>query len=182
MKFSLFNGYLISYGEYSRTSKTFSNIYNYDNLWYIIYFYLLNIFGYDIYKNYSIIPIHYFDTLQSKNIIDILICTLIYNEETHYIMFDAQIYRNLHLILENNSKNNFLYAVLDEEYDLTHEFKKVKNFIFTNKNLKTYEIVNIIQSFFKNKCTVTSESTLKLMTDNSFNEKTYKGKDILIIT
>jgi len=110
----------------------------------------------------------------------ITICSVIYNKQVHYILYD-----------ENTQEINFdrkplitkfLYATIDDNYDLTYEFEKFKRYILENKNLDTYDIVKLMQMFFKNQDTMTNESTLKLMTDDSFDEKTYKGKEILLIS
>lgn len=188
MKYELFDGYLISYASYNINDKKFISIYNYDNTWNIIYLYFLYIFGYNVHEIYNLV---YHKTYISIDKNTLYICSVLYDTEQYYFIID----KNTQLRLpsldniniddinnKNTNNKNFLYVVFDDNNDLTHEFTKFKHFILENKYLETYDIIKMLQMFFYNKETVNNDSTLKLMMDDSFEEKTYKGKEILIIT
>jgi hypothetical protein len=183
MKHELFDGYLISYGSYNINEKRYVSIYNYDNTLMIIYLYILYIFGCNIHENYNLVNFRKYVSTDKHNI---YICSVLYGNEQYYIIIDKNTHLNLPSLNNINNENKynkkFLYVVFDDNNDLTHEFEKFKHFILENKYLETYDIIKMLQMFFYNKDTVNNDSILKLMMDDSFDEKTYKGKELLIIT
>ena len=183
MKHELFDGYLISCGSYNVNEKRYVSIYNYDNTLMIIYLYILYIFGCNIHENYNLINFRKYVSNDKHNI---YICSVLYGNEQYYIIIDQNTHLNLpslnNINNENKSTKKFLYVVFDDNNDLTHEFEKFKHFILENKYLETYDIIKMLQMFFYNKVTVNNDTILKLMMDDSFDEKTYKGKELLIIT
>lgn len=177
-KYSLFDGYLISYALFNTNEKKFLWIYNHDKPWTIIYFYILYILGFNIHDN--LISVH--DDI--NNLIGdhyIIVGAYILNKEQKYIMADDFNIINPSSEGDDEIKQKFIYVTLDECCDLTHEFEKFKYFILFNKYLQCRDFVMIMQLFFNNDETITNDSVLKLMMDDTYDEKIYKEKDLLLI-
>jgi hypothetical protein len=174
MKYSIFNGYFISYAIFQVDEKKFIWIYNYDKPWNIIYLYFMYILGFDIPNN--LISINNAINLNKMNYI--IVASYILNNKQEYIMTDDL---NINNLYENQVKEKFIYVTLDESCDLTHEFEKFKYYILFNKYLECRDFVTILQIFFNNIETIKNDSTLKLMIDDTYDEKIYKGNDLLLI-
>jgi hypothetical protein len=178
MKYSVFNRYLISYAIFNLDENKFLWIYNYDKPWSIIYMYFLYILGFDTHNNLisveddinNLVGEHY-----------IIVGSYILNKTQKYIMADDFNIINLSSEGDDKIKEKFIYVTLDESCDLTHEFEKFKYFILFNKYLQCRDFVTIMQLFFNNNETIKDDSVLKLMIDNTYDEKIYKGKDLLLI-
>ncbi len=169
VKHSFFDGYFMSFGIFDREIQNFIMFYRYDKLLSFVYIMLSSL----------IIPKQRF--LLSTRVMDALT-----KDSDRYItvgcFYDDK--RVLHCMINNhiskshNLSPKFVYCILNDEIDMTHSFECFKSALAQNKSLKTKEIVGIL-SYYSGHRIGHKVETLKILSDDHFNEKTFKPDDCL---
>lgn len=166
---AFFEDYFMTFGVYDRINEQFVVLYKYDTPLRFLYIVLKSLF----------VPKR--DLLLSTRDVDA------YVEETEkYIKigsyFDGD---GLHYMLNQhkrcNPRSKFVYCILNDEIDLTHEFESFKEPLTLNTTLAVEDIVLLLLHYVGRSSLLdrTDVDNLKLMQDDSFQEKSFKGIDLL---
>lgn len=168
-KQTFFEGYYVSFGVYDKQNENYVHVYNYDPIYKFILILMESIF---IEKKELLLPIK-FDCIIGDTFAGI---GSYYNEDK--MCYIIRTHTQDEYI---NVKYRFVYCVVDDECDLTHEFEKFKHSLATNNTLTCKECIHMCLSFANKTCNCTDESVLKLVKDDTFDEIAFKGKDVLKI-
>lgn len=178
LKCNLFNNKIITHGFYDKSEKCYMVIYDYDNIFTLLYLYFYKLL---FNKSVSALPV-FKDTpkdLASERFI--FVGSFIKNNQQYYAIIDDISGKEYNI--ENVFKQTFIYCTVDDKYDLTHLFEQYKSSILINQTIICEDMLAILIMLSKRKDWINNAQLeeLKLMMDDNFDELVFKAKDKLII-
>jgi hypothetical protein len=167
-KSNVFKGYYIKYGVFDKESKRFFWIYDYDSLLWTFLVWLEN----GLSEKHSLIPISY-----AKITNDQYVCIGSYIED------DKQVceFHDVEMQYQHKLETKFIYCVVDDSIDMTHEFQHFRESIVKNTTLSCKDILILLCYFYSKNYTCKEDFNLKLIMDDTFHELSFKANDKLII-
>ena len=178
LKYKLFNNKIITHGFYDKEEKCYMVIYDYDNLFTLLYLYFYKLL---CKKTASALPVFNNTPRDLASDRFIFVGSFIKNNVQYFTIIDGDSGK-----LYNPNENftqTFIYCIIDDKYDLTHLFEQYKNSIMINSTIICEDIIAILIMLSKRKKWIenTKLEELKMMMDDTFEELVFKAKDKLII-
>lgn len=157
---------------YNKKYNRFVEIYNRDNI-FILFFYW--IFGLSQHRLQDVRGLDF-------SIDEVMICSFVKEHQLFKIVTDKSVdFKVMSNLKRKPHDTKFIYCILDGTHDITHYFEDFIVSILMNKTLTCKCYVNALSHFYKKDIWMTPESELKLMLDNTYEEKVFKENDPLII-
>ncbi len=166
---AFFEDYFMTFGVYDRVNEEFVVLYKYDTPMRFLHVVLKSLF----------VPKR--ELLLSTADVDAYV-----QDTEKYIKIGSYFDGNgLHYMLNQhkrcNPRSKFVYCILNDAIDLTHEFESFKEPLLLNTTLTVEDIVLLLLHYVGRSSLLEKEdvSNLKLMQDDTFEEKSFKGMDLL---
>lgn len=178
LKCYLFDNRIITHGFYDKEEKCYMLIYDYDNLYTLMYLFLCKYF-----LNRCEFTMPVFGNTPRDLASDrfIFVGSYLKNKKQYYAILDEDNGKMFDPTKEVNI--GFVYCIVDEKYDLTHLFEKYKSSLILNQTILCEDILAILILLSKRKEWIENAQLdqLKIMMDDKFEELVFKAKDKLII-
>lgn len=168
-KISIFDDHFIKCAIYDINTKKYSTIYDYTNL--LWYYYNKFIHGVDLIN----INQHLDNDISNLNNSSVLIGTYFNDDIEHSIILMNNNFKNIKMI---DTTTVILYVILNDKYDITHEFDIFNKSLLFNKLLSCNDIVYIFSKFM-NKHYYENNNVIKLSTDKDYIEISFKNNEII---
>ena len=171
LKYKVFDGKVISVKIYNRRDGQLSEIYNYDNILYLLIMIFSNLFRIDVFTLWSIDDISYI--VNNRNIL--IVCKYIKNKKEYNHIFSKDSYENKDI----NVKKKLVYSILHlpdgSDKNLCCYIRPYVHSILCNKDITWREILDIT---LKKDIPI---SYILTMADDDCQEKVWKSDDIATI-
>jgi hypothetical protein len=169
-KCKYFNNKIIKISLYDSYNHKYTNLYNYNSIYKLIYSYLFNhnLINIDNQCIFANDFIYIYTYIKNNKIYNVIANTFIESDKLDEIDL---IYIN----------SDFIYAVVDNKYDITHYLHDFKSSLYINKIINTADFVYALSRYYNDSINLNKYSELNIMMDNDYNEHIFKEKDILNI-